>query len=368
MTTFKLPDLGEGLQEAEIVSWQVAVGDHVVADQPLLSVETDKAVVEIPSPVSGRVARLYGEVGDRIAIGEALVDFDGVKAEDAGTVVGDISGEQHRIDEEATPAIHQNLAKMMATPAVRALAGKLGVDLAVIAPSGRGGRVTKADVERVASLLADTEPSEPLRGVRRAMAQRMAHAHAEVVPAGISDEADVSEWGDGADVTIRLIRAIAAGCRAEPALNAWYDGHAMSRRVLKRIDVGIAVDTPDGLIVPVLRDVGCRDKDDLLGGLKALKADTEARREPPEELRGGTITLSNFGVFKIGRFASLVVVPPQVAIIGAGCMGPLAVVRKGKLAVRTLLPLSLTFDHRAVNGGEAARFLKAMAENLAKAA
>ena len=368
MTTFKLPDLGEGLQEAEIVSWQVAVGDHVVADQPLLSVETDKAVVEIPSPVSGRVARLYGEVGDIIAIGEALVDFDDLRAEDAGTVVGDISGEQKQIDEKATPAMHEDLTKVKATPAVRALARKLGVDLAVIAPSGRSGRVTKADVERVANLLADVEPSEPLRGVRRAMAQRMAQAHAEVVPANVTDEADVSEWAEGTDVTIRLIRAIVAGCRAEPALNAWYDGHAMSRRVLERIDVGIAVDTADGLLVPVLRDVGAREADDLRRGLDALKADTEARRVPPEELRGATITLSNFGVFGVGRFASLVVMPPQVAIIGAGRMEPRAVVRKGKLVVRTLLPLSLTFDHRAVNGGEAARFLKVTTENLAEAA
>ena len=366
MTTFKLPDLGEGLQEAEIVSWHVAAGDRVVADQPLLSVETDKAVVEIPSPVSGRVARLYGEVGDHIAIGGALVDFDDVKAEDAGTVVGDITGEQKQIDEKAAPARHENLAKVKATPAVRALARKLSVDLAVIAPSGRGGRVTKADVVRVAELLAEAEPSVPLRGVRRAMARRMAQAHAEVVPASITIEADVSEWAEGTAVTIRLIRALVAGCRAEPALNAWYDGHAMSRRVLKRIDTGIAVDTPDGLIVPVMRDVANRGKDDLLGGLQALKADTEARRVPPGELCGASITLSNFGVFGIGRFACLVVVPPQVAIIGAGRMEPRAVVRKGQLEVRTLLPLSLTFDHRAVNGGEAARFLKAMTEDLAE--
>ena len=368
MTTFRLPDLGEGLQEAEIVSWQVTVGDHVVADQPLLSVETDKAVVEIPSPVSGRVARLYGEVGDSIAIGEALVDFDDVKAEDAGAVVGDISGDQRLIDEKAAPGMHEDLAKVKATPAVRALARKLGVDLGAIAPSGRGGRTIKADVERVAKLLAESEPSEPLRGVRRAMARRMTHAHAEAVPATVTDEADVSEWAEGTDVTIRLIRAIVAGCRAEPALNVWYDGHATSRRVIKRIDVGIAVDTADGLLVPVMRDVGAREAEDLRRGMGALKADTEARRVPSEELRGATITLSNFGVFGVGRFASLVVVPPQVAIIGAGRMEPRVVVRKGKPVVRTLLPLSLTFDHRAVNGGEAARFLKAMTENLVEAA
>lgn len=369
MTTFRLPDLGEGLQDAEIVSWHVAVGDRVVADQPLLSVETDKAVVEIPSPVRGRVVKLHGKVGARVAIGAALVDFDAAAAiEDAGAVVGDLSGTSQRVDDETASAPPTARSRGLATPAVRAVARKLGVDLSAVAPSGDDGRISRDDVERAALQLAVAEPSEPLRGVRRAMALRMARAHVEVVPAAVVDEADVSAWPAGTNVTVRLLRAIVAGCRTAPALNAWFDGNNMSRRLLSRIDVGVAVDTPDGLIVPVMRDVGRRDDDDLRRGLQALKRDTKARRVPPEELRGATITLSNFGIFGVGRFANLVVVPPQVAIVGAGRMRPEAVARDGGLAVCALLPLSVTFDHRAVNGGEAAHFLKAMMDSLAEPA
>jgi pyruvate dehydrogenase E2 component (dihydrolipoamide acetyltransferase) len=199
--------------------------------------------------------------------------------------------------------------------------------------------------------------------MRRAMAQRMAAAHAEVVPASVTDEADIGDWPAGEDATIRLVQAIAAACKAEPSLNAWYNAAGGERRLVKRIDVGMAVDTEDGLIVPVLRNVGERDARDLRAGLDRMRADAQARSIPPEELRGATITLSNFGMIG-GRFASLVVVPPQVAIIGAGRIGERVMVRDGKVAVRRVLPLSLTFDHRVVTGGEAARFLVALKSAL----
>jgi 2-oxoisovalerate dehydrogenase E2 component (dihydrolipoyl transacylase) len=362
MRQFLLPDLGEGLEEAEIVAWHVTEGDHVVADQPLVSVETDKAVVEVPSPQSGRIARLFGGKGDLIKVGAPLVEFAEGPQADTGTVVGELHREEPRRD--VPPAAQAEGAKpRQVLPAVRALARKLEVDLNLVHATGPDGTITRADVERAAKSLTEAGPAEPLRGMRRAMAQRMAAAHAEVVPASVTDEADIGAWASGQDATIRLVRAIAAACKAEPSLNAWYNAQAGERRLVKRIDIGIAVDTEGGLIVPVLRNVGERDARDLRAGLDRMRADAEARSIPPEELRGATITLSNFGMIG-GRFANLVIVPPQVAIIGAGRIAERAVAHNGQVAVRRVLPLSLTFDHRVVTGGEAARFLVALRRDL----
>lgn len=364
MRTFDLPDLGEGLQEAEIVTWHVSAGDHVVVDQPLVSVETDKAVVEVPSPFRGRIAELFGKEGDIVKVGGPLVAFEAADGTDTGTIVGEVKAADERAEEAIAgdePAAAASGVK--ATPAVRALARRQGVDLALVAPSGPGGVITAADVERAAAELKEAGPLEPLRGVRRAMSIRMAHAHAEVVPATVSDDADLESWANGGDVTFRLVRAIVAGCRAEPSLNAWYDSRAQGRRLHQKIDLGIAVDTEDGLFVPVLRDVAGRDAGDLRRGLERMKADIRARSIPPDELRGATITLSNFGTL-VGRYAAPVVVPPQVAILSSGRIKPRVVGVGGKPAVRRLMPLSLTFDHRVVTGGEAARFLAAAIADL----
>ncbi len=361
MTVFYLPDLGEGLQDAEIVAWHVGPGDHVVADQPLVSVETDKAVVEIPSPQAGRIAKLFGEPGNVVEIGAPLVAFQEAEESDAGTVVGSIAEKEEAAPRPA-PAPKEAIA-VKAAPAVRALAGTLGVDLAHVAASGPGDAVLASDVKRAAAALAAAGPLEPLRGVRRAMALNMERAHAQVVPATVTDEADLHAWPSGTDVTQRLIRALAAGCRAEPSLNAWFLGRDKGRRLHDTIDLGIAMDTADGLFVPVLRDVGSRRPQDLRDGLERMKDDVKARRVPAEELRGQTITLSNFGMFG-GRHAALVVLPPQVAILGAGRIAERAVALAGNLAAHPVLPLSLTFDHRAVMGGEASRFLAAVVADL----
>ena len=357
MSLFLLPDLGEGLQEAEIVAWHVGVGDHVVADQPLVAVETEKAVVEVPSPHAGRIARLCAAPGERVKVGAALVEFAEGAAADTGTVVGELA-----------PAVASPPAadRLRAVPAARALARRLGLDLATVTPSGPGGTITVADVETAAAGLAVPAAAEPLKGVRRSMALAMVRSGAEVVPATVVDEADIDAWaGPAADVTVRLIRAMVAGCAAAPALNAWYDSQAMERRLHSRIDLGIAVDTPDGLFVPVMRDVAGRDAADLRRGLQRLADDVRGRRIPLAELRGQTITLSNFGRLG-GRYAALAIVPPQVAILGAGRARPRVAAVDGKPAVRWLLPLSLTFDHRAATGGEAARFLAAAIADLEK--
>jgi 2-oxoisovalerate dehydrogenase E2 component (dihydrolipoyl transacylase) len=361
MRQFTLPDLGEGLEEAEIVAWFVNEGDHVVSDQPLVSVETDKAVVEVPSPWSGTIARLFGAKGDLVKVGAPLVEFSEGTEEDTGAIVGEIARSAPAPQPIEVPA---RAGGLQVLPAIRALARKLDVDLNLVQGSGPAGMITRIDVERAARSLADAGPAEPLRGMRRAMAQRMAVAHAQVVPATVTDEVDIEAWSKGADITIRLVQAIAAACKAEPSLNTWYNSEAGERRLIPRVDVGIAIDLEGGLIVPVLRNIGERDSRDLRAGLDRMRADAAARSIPPEELRGATITLSNFGMIA-GRFASLVVVPPQVAIVGAGRVERRVVVDGGQPAIHRVLPLSMTFDHRAVTGGEAARFLAALKSALA---
>ncbi|WP_363346425.1 dihydrolipoamide acetyltransferase family protein [Methylocystis echinoides] len=366
MKTFRLPDLGEGLQEAELVEWRVKPGDEVSADQPLLAVETAKAVVEIPSPQAGVIERMFGKAGDIIRVGAPLLAFEGEKEDDAGTVVGAMeTGASVVSDAPATVA--RGGAAIRAVPAVRALARKLNVDLSMVTPSGADGVITAEDVQRVARVLSEAEPAEPLRGFRRAMAQNMAFAQAEVAAATIMDDAVVDAWVAGEDITIRLVQALVRGCRAEPVLNCWFESATLSRRVLSKIDLGIAVDTPDGLFVPVLRDVANRSPADLRDGLNRMRADVAARRIPPEEMRGATITLSNFGTIS-GRYAAPVVLPPTVAILGAGRMREEPVVKNREIRVGRVIPLSLTFDHRVVSGGEAGRFLAAVVADLERAA
>lgn len=366
MKIFRLPDLGEGLQEAELREWHVKAGQEVSADQPLLSVETAKAVVEIPSPQAGRIERLFANAGEIIRIGGPLVGFDAPRdeSEDAGTVVGSMDTSAHVL-REAPVGVGGAAGAIRATPAVRALARKLDVDLTIVTPSGADGLILASDVERVARILAEVGPAEPLRGFRRAMAQNMALAQAEVAPATVVDDADIEAWPAGADITIRLIRALVAGCRAEPSLNAWFEGHSLERRILQKIDLGIAVDLTEGLFVPVLRDVANRDAADLRRALERMRAGIAARTIPAEELRGATITLSNFGMIA-GKYAAPIVLPPTVAILGAGRIRREVVAVDGAPAMRRILPLSLTFDHRVVTGGEAARFLAAAIADLAK--
>ena len=371
MSVFSLPDLGEGLTEAEIVEWHVAVDTPVTTGAPLVSVETDKAIVEIPSPRSGQVTRLFGERGDIIHTGDPLVEFDGEATApvtalrpDTGTVVGEVRTGTAGVREKPA-SVGACTTGVKATPAVRALAHRLEVDLSMVTPSGPEGVITAADVQRVHKILSDVGPMEPLRGVRRTMARSMAQAHAEVVPVTVCDDADVHAWAEDEDTTVRLVQAIVAACRAEPALNAWYDSHAMGRRLLQKIDLGIAVDTEDGLFAPVLRDVGNRDTADLRRGLSVMREAVRNRTVPPEELRGHTFMLSNFGIFG-GRYASPVVVPPAVAIVAAGRIREQVVAVAGAPAVRRMLPLSLTFDHRAITGGEASRFLAVLMDTVSR--
>ncbi len=369
MSIFRLPDVGEGIHEAEIVIWHVGVGDHVVADQPLVSIETDKAVVEIPAPESGHIARVFGEPGDIITVGAPLVEYAEGATPDSGSVVGQVPEmPPARVASVAATATAGAApgARGRMTPLVRALATKLGVDITAVVGTGPDGTVTRDDVERAAGNAAST-PSpakgEPLRGVRRSMAINMAKAHTVVVPATVTEEADLFAWPGLNDITVRLLRAVAVGCQTEPALNVAFYGPDGGRQFNDAAHVGLAVDTADGLFVAVVRDVADRDLVDLRAGVARLQADVVARSIPPEELRGATITLSNFGTMG-GQHAALVVVPPQVAIIGAGRVRRAPVAVGDTVEIHPLLPLSLTFDHRAVTGGEATRFLVAVIKDL----
>ena len=481
-TSFRLPDLGEGLPDATIVEWAVKVGDTIRLDDALVSMETAKAVVDVPSPVSGKVLKLAGEAGDIIETGAVLAEFeidpslpqraegqdtghhhgppkdapgkgvgnqdpapddkviasseggaiaadDGAQPEakseaggaraDTGTVVGAMQSSDTVHSEQASSA-----GGVKAMPAVRALARKLKVDIARVRGTGADGVVTMADVKQAAadgsaapgaaaarsnesappprageyrvshdapahdaprqagartalsasgkpmrtqppSVSASGQP-EPLKGVRRNMARVMADAHAKVVPTTLSDDADIHAWTPGNDVTSRLIRAICVAARAVPALNAWFDGDKLTRTLHPHVDIGIAVDTDDGLFVPALRNADMLDARGVREGINRLRAQVEDRSIPGSELSGYTISLSNFGMFA-GRYATPVVVPPCVAIVAAGRGRHQITPVIGGFESHKVIPLSLTFDHRAATGGEAARFLKAMLDDLALA-
>jgi len=356
---FNLPDLGEGLQEAEIVEWHVKPGDALASDQAMVSVETDKAIVEVPAPYAGKVEKLFGAPGDKIHVGAPLVGFEGAAA-DTGTIVGDLGTQAKPARAKAAAAAR---TEVRATPAVRALARNLNVELASVAPSGPGGTVMTEDVKRAARGPAPAQPTAQ-KGMRAAMARTMALAHQEVAAVTVIDDADVEHWPKGTSALARLALAIIAAAKAEPGLNAWYDDKADARTLRDELDLGVAVDLADGLLVPVLRNAHKIGADALAAELEQLVAKARERSLSPEMLRGATITLSNFGAIG-GRYASPMVVPPQVAIVGAGRIAPQPVVaRDGTLAAHRVLPLSLTFDHRAATGGEAARFLNAMKRAL----
>jgi pyruvate dehydrogenase E2 component (dihydrolipoamide acetyltransferase) len=388
MTVFKLPDLGEGLSEAEILRWHVQAGDRIAVDAPLLAVETAKAVVEVPCPWGGTIRALYAQAGDRVETGAALVEIAVDGAADLGTVVGSMPGAadaEAAADSAALLAADAVIApRARAVPAARALARSLGVDIGAVRGSGRDGLITLEDVMAVglpartaASTMhphappATTLPAdhggeggvEVLRSLRRAMAQSMTLSRDSVMECSVFDDADLHRWQGVNDYTTRVLRAIAAGARAEPGLNAWYDAGSQCRTLFDHVHVGLAVDTADGLLVPVIRHVERRSAPELRAELDRLKTAARERTLGSEELRHFTFILSNFGMMA-GRYATPVVVPPAVAILGTGRARADVVAVDGQVAVHSRMPLSLTFDHRVVTGGEAVRFLGALIGDL----
>ncbi|MBP8097782.1 MAG: 2-oxo acid dehydrogenase subunit E2 [Arenimonas sp.] len=454
--TFFLPDLGEGLPDAEIVEWMVKVGDVIHLDQPIVSMETAKAVVELPSPYSGKLLRVAGGAGDVITTGAWLLEVEldaslPQRAEaqdtghahgaghaapppeqlplmaagadvgaasagkaDAGTVVGAMQSSDAIRSEEAIA-----IGGVKAMPAVRAIAKKLGVDLNRVTATGADGVVTLADVRKAADAgsarigatparaaeapvaparavmpapaaapavapaqayrapaapvatrseatpraTAALDVDEPIRGVRRNMVRVMSQAHAEVVPTTLMDDADLHTWSHGEDIMARLIRALVVASAAEPALNSWLNAAEGTLRRHSRVDVGIAVDSPEGLFVPALRNCERLDPQQVRGELNRLRDGVKHRSLPAEDLTGYTLMLSNFGVFA-GKYATPIVVPPCVCIVGAGRLHHAVIPVLGGMETHRMMPLSLSFDHRAVTGGEAARFLRVLIDDL----
>jgi pyruvate dehydrogenase E2 component (dihydrolipoamide acetyltransferase) len=357
MTSFVLPDFGEGLPGAEIVNWHVSPGDHVVANQPLASVETAKAVIEIPSPQAGRILRIHGSPGDIVKVGSVLVEFEDVPGHESIALVGEIPEARSSGEVPKSPAPEEQ-EKVRITPALRARAREMGVNVAQVRATGPGGAITTADLDAAVSTTVGGR-IVALRGARRAMAANIAKAGSEAVPATVTEEADVTHWSHVADITVNLVRAIEAAVVAEPNLNAWYKSADQSLLVHQHINLGLAQDTPEGLLVPTLKLSAISDNHALRDEINRLKRAAIQRKLAPSELSGQTITLSNFGMIA-GLHAALVIMPPQVAIVGAGRIVERVALAGGSPKALRLLPLSLTFDHRALTGGEAARFLKAM--------
>lgn len=398
MTTFLLPDLGEGLPDAEIVAWHVKEGDAVKADQMMVSVETAKAIVEVPSPYTGVIRKLHAAAGDVVGTGEPLVEFElaaetespavapPAHAPAAGTVVGMMPVTGEVIEEQSLQrrSRHTIGDQVRAVPAARALAKRLNVDLAQVTGTGIGDVITIDDVLAAAPLesprrkpaIAPPNPSpkgirrrddggELLHGPRRAMAQSMSLSRDEIATCTIFDDADVHAWPEGTDITVRLIRSIAAAVKEEPGLNARFDPTGPSRIVFEHIHLAVAVDSPEGLIVPVIRDIGEKSGAQLRSAVDDLRKAARDRRVAPEDMRGYTFTLSNFGTLA-GRYATPLIVPPAVAILGTGRLQKDVVAAGNGIEVHRRIPLSLTFDHRCITGGEACRFLAALIRDLAK--
>lgn len=369
MKIFKLPDLGEGLTEAEIHEWHVQEGDTVKLDQTLVSMETAKAVVEVPSPRAGKIIKFYGKPGDVILTGAPLLEYeDGeeTKRPDTGTVAGKLQVGEVVLQEPAMGIVRSQSAasSIKALPAARMLANRLGVSLEGLKGSGVGGQITIKDVEAAAHkpLLPDMEA---LKGVRKSMAIAMTQSHESVVPVTLMDDADIHQWKTGEDITIRLIRAIQQACQVEPALNAWFDGKSMARKLFTEVNLGLALDAKEGLFVPVIKSIASQSDQQLRDIINRFKGQAKERSFPSEELQGATFTLSNFGVFA-GKYASPIVVPPMVAILAVGKLREQLIKTDAGVESHRMIPLSLTFDHRAATGGEAARFLQALIEDLQK--
>jgi pyruvate dehydrogenase E2 component (dihydrolipoamide acetyltransferase) len=415
---FKLPDLGEGLTEAEIVRVLVTEGEEIKEDQAVLLVETEKAQVELPSPFGGRVASVHVQAGQRVKVGAVLLSFAdaGSAATPASAPIARAAGPPPSVPAPAGAAAPATGLPPAATPATRRLARELGVDLVGLRGTGPGGRIVDDDVraavggrttalpaatsgvraaESAAAAPAPAAPveaarplvaltalpplprfeqwgpveREPLRGIRRRSAEHLSLAWAAIPHVTQHDQADVTEletmrrrqqtrsrdtWGD-LTLTVFLVKAVAMALRGHPRFNASLD-HGTGELVLKRYyNIGVAVDTEQGLVVPVMRGVEGKGIRDLAAELAQLVTRAREGKATIEDLRGGTFTVTNTGALG-GTGATPIINYPEVAILGVGRARQTPVVRDGGIVPRLVLPLSLAFDHRVIDGMEAARF------------
>lgn len=395
---FKFPDVGEGITEGELVKWLVSQGESVKEDQPLVEVETDKAVVTLPSPYTGKIVEQRGKPGEIIHVGSVLVVVEtdeaaGAKGpatekkspeparKDAGSVVGKLVEAEEEF-------------KIRAIPSVRARAKELGVDLSKVSGTGPGGRLTREDVERAAAGQKGTAPAVhppqpveasalgpvervPFRGVRRSAAKRVAESSQKVAAVTFTDDADVTALESvrskkkklaedrGFKLTYLpfIIKAVVAGLREYPFLNATLDEEKEEILLKKYYNIGVAIDTPEGLMVFVIKRA---DEKSILDLAKEISMFTErafSRTIDLADLKGGTFTLTNYGVIG-GIYGTPIINYPEVGILGLGKIEDKVVARSGEMVIRKILPLSLTFDHRVIYGAEAARFMNTVIQHL----
>jgi pyruvate/2-oxoglutarate dehydrogenase complex dihydrolipoamide acyltransferase (E2) component len=377
---FKLPDLGEGLTEGEIARWLVEVGQEIAEDDPLVEVQTDKTTVEIPSPAAGKVASILVEAGKVVPVGTVLVVIGeaGGHAGEAG-----MASERHRkrrrsgamsaVEDEqprAEPAPRQQAApdatKVRATPLIRRVAQELGVDLAGLEGTGPQGRITEEDVRSAATSGGQTPGPgsegrrEPLRGVRRLIAEHMTRAHREVPPVTWVEECDFGAV-DLKLLVPTVLKATAEALQEFPELNARLEGDEIV--YLDRYDLGVAVQTDQGLVVPVVRSVDTRSVEELDAEVRRLADAARAGALTAEELRGSTFTVTSAGKLA-GLFQTPIVNHPEVAILSLGRIADRPVVRDGEIVVRPVGYVALTFDHRVVDGARAAEFGLAVLRRL----
>jgi pyruvate dehydrogenase E2 component (dihydrolipoamide acetyltransferase) len=376
---FKLPDLGEGIAEVELRRWLVAEGDRIAEHQALLEVETDKAVVEVPAPRAGVVTRIYRQEGETVKVGETLVSIAGAE-EEAPTRAprppsAGIVGTLPEADEEEHTAPPEGFSGL-ATPMVRKLAREKGIDLRGVQGSGPHGCITPEDLDRLTTEEKGAEesygPVERLavRGLRRTIARNVVASQRTTAFVTSMEEADITEiWemrsreqgeveSRGAHLTFLpfFIKATQHALREHPLLNASIDDAVQTIIVKKHYHFGIAVATPEGLMVPVIRDVDHKSIIELAEAIRDLGRKAHDRTLSLEDLRGSSFTITNYGHFG-GTFATPIINWPDVAILGFGRIVERPWVHRGKIAIRRILPLALTFDHRVTDGSDAAQFL-----------
>jgi pyruvate/2-oxoglutarate dehydrogenase complex dihydrolipoamide acyltransferase (E2) component len=347
---FKLPDLGEGLTEGEIARWLVSEGQDVAEDDPLVEIQTDKTTVEIPSPAAGTVTRILVDEGKVVPVGTVLV-----------VIGGEPDGDQPRAEpqrETKAAAPPKPAGKGRATPLVRKIAQELNVDLESLTGTGPQGRITEDDVRGVAG--PQEGRREPLRGVRRLIAEHMSRAHREVPAVTWVEECDFSNI----DIKLLLptvLKACAESLKEFPELNARLDGEEIV--YLDRYDLGVAVQTEQGLVVPVVRDCDSRSLDELRGDVAELAESARTGALKPEQLRGSTFTVTSAGKLA-GLLQTPIVNHPEVAILSVGRIADRPVVRDGEIVAAKIGYVSVTFDHRVIDGARAAEFGLAVIRRL----
>jgi len=404
---FLLPDLGEGIQEAQVLRLLVAEGDSVASDQPLMEVETDKAAVEIPSPVAGKVVKLHVAEGEIVNVGNPLVTFDGEGAQGTAAETAAPKPVEAAPPGPSPAAPPPTPAHVKAAPVVRKLAHRLGGDLSRIQGSGKGGRILRDDVQRAAAAgsatpLAPPPPPtvaaplpvspppgtadadqygptrrQPLTQIRKTIAAQMARSASTIPHVTNFEDADVTEidrlrreFNEANPPERKLtlmafvVQAVTRSLRRFPVLNAVFDGEANEIVYKDYVNIGVAVDSERGLVVPVMRGVHTLDLHGISNALKVLAEKVRTVSFAVEELRGSSFTISNAGAAGGNRYATPIINHPETAILSLGRARTEPRYVDGELKPRLILPLSLSFDHRALDGAESARFLGDVIDQL----